>query len=150
MKRSRIAGFTLLVALVALLAGCQKSLEQGMEEIMSGKKHELPPKVTLAIEPASVSVGEVVLKARVTDPDGKALGKKARVRFLYWKAYEKVPSAPEEIVREATEVVRAGDQTYRTKVKLEKPGVWKVSVKVERPEKEPSAATFTFDVKGRT
>lgn len=146
MKRLRVLAPALLVALILVTAGCEGSLE----EVMSGKKHELPPKVTLAIEPASVSVGEVVLKARVTDPDGKALGEKARVRFLYWKAYEKVPSAPEEIVREATEVVRAGDQTYRTKVKLEKPGVWKVSVKVERPEKEPSAATFTFDVKGRT
>lgn len=146
MKRLRVLAPALLVALILVTAGCEGSLE----EVMSRKKHELPPKVTLATEPASVSVGEVVLKAMVTDADGTALGEKARVRFLYWKAYEKVPSAPEEIVREATEVVRAGDQTYRTKVKLEKPGVWKVSVKVERPEKEPSAATFTFDVKGRT
>ncbi|MBI4609856.1 MAG: hypothetical protein HY726_12715 [Candidatus Rokubacteria bacterium] len=148
MKRFRLAGFALLVALAALMAGCQKSSEQLMEEVMSGKKHELPPKVTLATEPASVSVGEVLLKARVTDVDGRVLGEKARVRFLYWKAYEKVPSTPEEIVREAPEVVREGDQTYRTKVKLEKAGVWKVSVKLERAEKEPALATFALDVRG--
>lgn len=144
MKRTRFAGFTLLVAVTVLAAGCGKSLE----EVMSGKRHELPPKITLATEPASVTVGDVLLKAAVTDPEGKPLGKDARVRFLYWKAYEKVPSAPEEIVKEAPEVVREGDRTYRTRVKLEKSGVWKVSVKVERSEKEPTAATFTFEVRG--
>ena len=147
MKRFRVVAPALLVASI-LTAGCERSSEQVMEDVMSGKKHELPPNVTLATEPASVSVGEVVLKAMVTDPAGKALAEKARVRFLYWKEYEKVPSAPEEIVREAPEVVREGSQTYRTKLKLERPGVWKVSVKVERPEKEPTATTFTFDVKG--
>lgn len=148
MKRRRLAKFALLAALAGLLVGCQKSSEQLMEEVMSGKKHELPPKVTLATEPASLSVGEAVVKATISDQDGRALGDKARVRFLYWKAYEKVSSAPEEIVREASEVVRDGNLTYRTKVKLEKPGVWKVSVKIERPEKEPAAATFTLDVHG--
>ena len=148
MKRPPLAGLALLAALAMLVAGCQKSSEQLMEEVMSGKKHELPPRVTLATEPASVRVGEVVLKAGVTGPDGKALGERAQVRFLYWKAYEKAPSASEEIVREAREVVREGDRTYRTKAKLETPGKWKISVKVERPEKEPALATFTLDVKG--
>lgn len=144
MRRFRLAGLILLVTSAVLTSGCEKSVE----EVMSGEKHELPPKVTLATEPAAVSVGEVFLKARITDAEGKVLGEGARVRFLYWKAYEKVPSAPEEIVREALDVVREGDQTYRTKVKLETAGVWKVSVKVERPDKEPALATFTLDVSG--
>jgi hypothetical protein len=148
MKRFRSPSFIFLGVLAALMAGCQRSSEQLMEEVMSGKKHDLPPKVGLATEPASVRVGEVVLKATITDPDGRALEEKARVRFLYWKEYEKVPSAPEEFVREAPEVVRDGNQTYRTKVKLDKAGVWKVSVKVERPGKEATAATFSLDVSG--
>jgi len=143
-KGFRVSALGFLVPLLIVTAGC----ERGMEELMSGKKHERPPRVALATAPASPSVGEVVLKATITDEEGKAMGDGARIRFLYWKAYQKALSAPEEIVREAPEVAREGNQTYRTKVKLETPGVWKGSVKVERPEKEPTATTFTFDVKG--
>jgi hypothetical protein len=149
MTRSRAHGFTVLAALALLLVGCERSLEQVMEGAMSGKKQERPPVVTLATEPASVRAGEeVALKAGVTDADGRPLGEGARLRVLYWKAYQKVPAAPEELVREAPEAVREGDQAYRTKVKLETAGTWKISVKVERPEREPSAATFTLDVRG--
>lgn len=115
---------------------------------MSGKKHERPPNVVLATEPASVRVGELTLKARVTDPEGRPLGEGTEVRFLYWKAYQKVPSAPEELVREARGVAREGNGIYRARVRLESPGTWKVSVKVERPDKEPTAAAFTLDVRG--
>jgi len=149
MTRSRAHGLLLLLVAAALpLAGCERSLEQVMEEGMSGQKHERPPTVTLATEPPSVSVGEVRLKAEVTDPQGRPLGDRAKVRVLYWKAYEKVPTTPEQLVREAPDVVRDGDRTYRTRVKLETAGVWKVSVKVERPDKHPAAATFTLDVRG--
>lgn len=148
MTRVRVVELALLAALAVLAAGCERSMEQAMEELASGKTHERPLKVVLATEPASVRVGGVTLKAEVTDAEGKPLGAGTKVRVLYWKAYQKVPSAPEELVREAPHVVLEGDRTYRARVKLESPGAWKVAVKVERPEREPTAATFTLDVRG--
>jgi len=135
MKQFGLVGFTLSVALAVLMAGCQKSSEQVMEEIMSGKKHELPPKVTLATEPASVSVGEAVLKATVTDVDGRTLGEKARVRFLYWKAYEKVPSTPEEIVREERKNETPAQEAVEEKVSAEGNSVSAEAVSQDKPKR---------------
>ncbi|MBI4169821.1 MAG: hypothetical protein HY510_07780 [Acidobacteria bacterium] len=138
MRHFRRAAFSVLAAVAALTSGCEQSMEQVSEAL----------RVTLATQPAPMTVGEVVLKAEVTDAEGRALEGGARVRFLYWKAYKKIPSAPEEVVRESAQVVRDGDRTYQSKVKLEAAGAWKVSVKVERPDREPTAVTFTFDVRG--
>lgn len=126
-----------LLLLAAASAGCARDVFSAETE--SGLR------VTLIVEPWPPRPGEVKVAAGILDKKGAAV-EGARVRFFYWMPYKGVPAAPEQQVKS---VEAAGkDGRYQAKVKLEKPGPWKIAVKVERPKKEPELATFTVNVEG--
>lgn len=126
-----------LSLLLAIAAGCARDVfraetEGGLE-------------VALAVEPSPPRAGDVTVRARVTGREGGSV-EDAQVRVFYWVPYKGVPAAPEQQVK-SVEAAGKGGQ-YQAKVKLEKPGPWKIAVKVERPRREPELATFTVNVQG--
>lgn len=123
-----------LLLLAAASAGCARDVFHAETE--GGLK------VKLAVEPWPPRPGEVTVAASLV---GDAV-EGALVRFFYWMPYKGVPAAPEQQVKS---VEAAGkDGRYQAKVKLEKPGPWKIAVKVDRPRREPELATFTVNVEG--
>jgi len=128
---------TALSLLPAIAGGCARDVfraetEGGLE-------------VALAVEPFPPRVGDATVRARVTDREG-GMVEGAQVQVFYWVPYKGVPAAPEQQVKSVEAVGKDG--RYQAKVKLEKPGPWKIAVKVERPRREPELATFTVNVEG--
>lgn len=102
-------------------------------------------RVALEVAPSPPAPGEVRLAASVTDRRGARV-EGAQVRVFYWMPYKGVPSSPEHQVK--TVDATPADGRYTASVKLEKPGPWKIAVKIEQPGTEPDLATFTVDVRG--
>lgn len=105
-------------------------------------------RITASFEPNPPRVGENTLKVRVTEKGGQPITP-SEVRFHYYPFVFRVKdslAAPDEVVR-VTDAV-AGPDGYTAKVNFEKPGPWKVTVKIVRPEKPETFATFTVDVRG--
>lgn len=104
--------------------------------------------VTFSTEPNPVRVGEALLKVRITAKGGIPISPSA-VRFHYYPFVFRVKdslASPDEVVRVAD---ASPDQDgYSAKVTFEKPGPWKVTVKIIRPEKPDTLVTFTLDVRG--
>lgn len=129
----------LLVLLVFLLSGCGR----GLSERVVGDL-----RVTLSTEPHPTRVGENTLRVRVTDREGTPIAP-PEVRFHSYPFVFRVKdslAAPDEVVR-VTDAV-AGPDGYSAKVNFERPGPWKVTVKIVSPEKLETLVTFTLDVRG--
>jgi hypothetical protein len=102
--------------------------------------------VRLASEPNPPRVGEVVLLARISDRRGHAVPVSG-VRFHYYPFVQRVKdslASPDEVVR-----VLEGEKVpegYRAKATFDRPGPWKVILKVVRPDAPEVLRTFTLDV----
>lgn len=131
---------TLLLLLVAsVLAGCGREFSKRVVGDLL---------VTFSHEPNPARIGENTLKVRVTDRGGKPI-MPSEVRFHYYPFVFRVkdaPADPDEVVR-VTDAL-AGPDGYTAKVTFEKPGPWKITVKIMRPEKPDTLVTFTLDVRG--
>jgi len=106
--------------------------------------------VTFSHEPNPAHVGENSLRVRITDRGGKPIAP-SEVLFHYYPFVFRVkdaPADPEEVVR-VTDAL-AGADGYTAKATFEKPGPWKITVKIVRPEKPDTLATFTVEVQGKT
>lgn len=138
MKSVLLVTFALLVTVVA---GCGRDvLRQTVGDLV----------VTFSTEPNPPRVGENTLKVRVTDRGGKPIVP-SEVRFHYYPFVFRVkdaPADPDEVVR-VTDAL-AGPDGYTAKVNFEKPGPWKITVKIVRPEKPDTLVTFTVEVQGKT
>lgn len=99
--------------------------------------------VSLATEPNPPRVGETVMRARLVDRDGSPVTE-ATVQFSAFLVFERVPTEPEHYVKAAAGELD-GD-AYRAAMAFTKPGKWKVSLKISRPQKPFTLATFTLDV----
>lgn len=130
---------TLLVALVAATAvACTRA--EGSRRTVGDLV------VTLSAGASQVRVGEVLLKTAVRDAGGTPV-QPAQVRFHYYPFVHRVKdslASPDEVVR----VVEAAPdgEAYVAKANFDRPGPWKVTVVVARPERPEATATFTFDV----
>lgn len=105
-------------------------------------------RVTASFEPNPPRVGENTLKVRVTEKGGKSITP-SEVRFHSYPFVFRVkdaPADPDEVVRVMDAL--AGPDGYTAKVSFEKPGPWKITVKIVRPEKPDTFAIFTLDVRG--
>lgn len=104
--------------------------------------------VTFSTEPNPVRVGEALLKVRITAKGGVSISP-SEVRFHSYPFVFRVKdslASPDEVVRVAE---ASPDQDgYSAKVTFDKPGPWKVTVKIIRPEKPDTLVTFTLDVRG--
>lgn len=126
-----------LLALAVLLAAC------GRETVMR-KVDDLV--IRLSADTRDIRVGEVTVRVSLADRAGAAVSPTA-VRFHYYPFVDRVKdslASPDEVVR----VVEGlpGPDGFAAKVNFEKPGPWKVTVSIVRPEKPRADATFTFDV----
>lgn len=104
--------------------------------------------VNFSSEPKPARVGDALLRVRIAARDGTPISL-ASVRFHYYPFVFRVKdslAAPDEVVR-VTDAV-AGPDGYSAKVNFEKPGPWKVTVKIVRPEKLETLLTFTLEVRG--
>lgn len=104
--------------------------------------------VRLKAEPNPPRVGEIVLEATITDRGGKAVAP-AEVHFHYYPFVHRVKdslASPDEVVRVAA-AATSGD-TYRATVTFDKPGPWKVTVRITRLLQPDAMATFTFEARG--
>lgn len=135
--RRRLITAAVGALLAAAFAGCARDINRG--ETVSGHR------VALEVAPSPPAPGEVRLAASVTDGHGARV-EGARVRFFYWMPYKGVPASPEQEMKAVD--AKPADGRYAASVKLEKPGPWKIAVKVEQPGQEPDLATFTIDVRG--
>jgi len=127
-----------LLFLIGVLAaaGCGHS-KQGTADLA----------VTLLSEPSSPRVGENLLTARVSGRDRKPISLSG-IRFHYYPfVYRDKDSlaSPDEVVR-VVEGEKAQDG-YRVKATFDKPGPWKVTLKIIRADKPEAVVTFTFDVR---
>lgn len=129
----------LLLAVAVLLTACGR-------EVATRKVGDLV--IMLSAPTNDIRVGEVVVRARVADRAGAPISPSA-VRFHYYPFVDRVKdslASPDEVVRVVEGV--PGPDGYGAKVNFEKPGPWKVTVTVARPERPRADATFTFDVRG--
>lgn len=128
--------FVLLVVIAIGLAGCTGTFDS---QTINGFTVELTG------EPNPSKVGENLFRVRITEDDGRPLAG-AKVDLPYFMIYEKFPSEAEHYVRvaEATEI-REG--SYEGRIPLEKPGTWKISVRIRHDKKPPFVATFTITLK---
>ena len=100
--------------------------------------------VQLTSERNSPGVGETLFRARITEEDGRPLAG-AKVDLPYFMVYEKFPAEPEHYVRVAqAREIREG--SYEARIPLEKPGMWKISVRIRHDKKPPVVATFTVKI----
>ncbi len=132
---TRILALFLLT--LPLLAGCGQS---------KGGTGDLA--VSLVSEPRPARVGENLLRAHVTGREGKPVSLSG-IRFHYYPFVHRDKdslASPDEVVR-VVEGEEAQDG-YRAKATFDKPGPWKVTLKVLRPDKPEVVVTFTFDVRG--
>lgn len=126
----------LLFAFLLVVAGCGHS-KQATADLA----------VSLVSEPSPPRVGENLLRARVAGRDGVPAAVTG-VRFHYYPFIHRDKdslASPDEVVRVA-DGEKAGDG-YRLKATFDKPGPWKVTLKVFRPDTPETMMTFTFDVR---
>ncbi|MBI2455684.1 MAG: FixH family protein [candidate division NC10 bacterium] len=126
----------LLLLTLPLLAGCGLT-KRGTADLA----------VTLVSEPSPPRVGENVLRARVSGRDGGGVSVSG-VRFHYYPFVHRDKdslASPDEVVRvlEGT----SGEGGYRAKATFDKPGLWKVTLKIVRPDRPEAILTFTYDVR---
>jgi hypothetical protein len=103
--------------------------------------------VSLVSEPSPPRVGENLLRARVASRDGGPAAVSG-VRFHYYPFIHRDKdslASPDEVVR-VLEGTR-GEDGYRAKATFDKPGPWKVTLKIVRPDRPEALLTFTFDVR---
>lgn len=126
----------LLLLSLPLLAGCGLS-----------KQRTADLAVTVVSEPSPPRVGDNVLKAGVSSRDGTAVPVSG-IRFHYYPFIHRDKdslASPDEVVR-VTDGTAAGNE-YRAKASFDKPGPWKVTLKIIRPDRPEALVTFTFDVR---
>lgn len=103
--------------------------------------------VTLVSEPSSPRVGENLLRARLAGRDGGAPAVSG-VRFHYYPFVHRDKdslASPDEVIR-VVEGEKAVDG-YLAKATFDKPGPWKVTLKIFRADRPETMVTFTFDVR---
>jgi len=103
--------------------------------------------VILRSEPSPARVGDNLLVARVAGREGEAAGV-AAVRFHYYPFVHRTKdslASPDEVVR-VVEGEKA-PEGYRVKATFDKPGPWKVTLKVSRESGPDVLVTFTLDVR---
>lgn len=128
-----------LLAFVVLLAACGR-------EAATRKVGDLV--IMLSAPTNDGRVGEVVVRAKIADRAGAPISPSA-VRFHYYPFVDRVKdslASPDEVVRVVEGI--PGPDGYTAKVNFDKPGPWKITVTIARPQKPPADATFTFDVRG--
>jgi len=126
----------LLLLTLPVLAGCGQSKAGGVDLA-----------VTLLSEPRPPRVGENLLRAHVTGRDGKPVSLSG-IRFHYYPFVHRDKdslASPDEVVR-VVEGEKAHDG-YRARATFDKPGPWKVTLKIFRPDKPEAMVTFTFNVR---
>lgn len=129
----------LLVALVALLsAGCGMAhSQQTLGDL----------RVAIATAPSPAKVGENVIKVTLRDEAGQPVTA-SHVSLHYYPFVQRtkdILASPDEVVRVADAAPAEG--AYSGTAKFDKPGTWKVTVKIARPGKPDTLPTFTFDVR---
>lgn len=126
----------LLLLALPLLAGCGQS-RAGAADLAA----------TLASEPNPPRVGDNLLRVRVAGRGGAPVPI-AGVWFHYYPFVHRDKdslASPDEVIR-VVEGEKAEDG-YRAKATFDKPGPWKVTLKIFRPDKPEAMVTFTFDVR---
>lgn len=103
--------------------------------------------IVFSTEPSPVRVGETTLIAKLAGENGSPVSVKS-VRFHYYPFVFRVKdslASPDEIVRVIDASV--GQDRYSAKAKFDRPGPWKVVVRVVRDGKPDTDAIFTLDVR---
>lgn len=104
-------------------------------------------RVTVSTEPTPARVGDSLVKATITTKGGAPFSP-SRVTFHYYPfVYRDKDSlaSPDEAVRVVEP--KAGPDGHAAKLNFEKPGPWRVTLKITRPDAPPAIVTFTFDVR---
>lgn len=103
--------------------------------------------IAFSTEPSRVRVGETALIAKLAGEDGNRVSVKS-VRFHYYPFVFRVKdslASPDEIVRVIDASVE--QDRYSAKAKFDRPGPWKIVVRVIRAGKPDTDAIFTLDVR---
>jgi len=125
-----------LLLVLPLIAGC------GLSKQTRGDLA-----VRLVTEPSPPRVGDIVLRARLSSRGGQAISAEG-VRYYYYPFVQRDKdslASPDEVVR-VVEGARSQDE-YRANAKFDKPGPWKVTLRVLRSGQPDALLTFTFDVR---
>lgn len=123
--------------LLAFIAGCAQSHSREAGDLA----------IAFSTEPSPVRVGETTLIAKLADENGSPVSVKS-VRFHYYPFVFRVKdslASPDEIVRVIDASVEQG--RYSAKAKFDRPGPWKIVVRVIRAGKPDTDAIFTIDVR---
>ena len=135
MRHARPLLGAMIVVGAILSAACTVGLaEQSTEDLT----------ISLASETA-VRVGEQPFAVRIEPRDAEAAGD-VKVLFHYYPFVHRVKdflASPDEVVRVVPATL--GSEAYEATLDLDRPGPWKVAVRVIRADKADTIVYFTLD-----
>lgn len=139
MKRQRGRGLCAVALLGAVVTGvaCQAGLAKQETEGFTIK----------LLTDTSVQVGQQPIAVEIV-PAGPEPAGDLGVLFHYYPFVYRVKdslAAPDEVVRVVPAV--ASSEGYRATLELDRPGPWKVAVRIAQPGRPDSIVYFTLDVK---
>ncbi len=124
------------LALVGLVSGCERA-----PATRSTARH----RIVLSLPP-SLGVGEYPLSLTVASRDGRPVAG-VDVWLHYYPFIHRVKdslASPDEVVR-VVKATPAGDR-YRASVRFDRPGVWKIAVRLTSSGRPDETVYFTVDV----